>query len=164
MIIARRIVTALLWLPIAEIVIFVLVSVALGFWVAVLLSLLTSILGAVVLRLAGRTHLRRFRNSPGVVLTADAAGPELAMVLAGILLVIPGFITDLAGLLILLPATRRRIAALVSGLMAGAAGREMNDPQVVDLDPDEWRRHAAWQPQGDEDRRTPPSIGPSRPT
>lgn len=160
MIIARRFAIALLWLPIAEIVVFVLVAVALGFWVAVLLMLLTSVLGALVLRLAGRTHLHRFRNSPRVVLTADAAGPGLAMVLAGILLVIPGFITDLAGLLILLPATRRRIAAFVSGLMAHAAGRNVNDPQVVDLDPDEWQR----QSQADKDQRKPPPIGPSRPT
>lgn len=164
MIIARRIAIALLWLPIAEIVVFVLVAVALGFWMAVLLTLLASVMGALVLRLAGQTHLRRFRDSPGVVLSADAAGPGLAMVLAGLLLVIPGFITDIAGLLILLPATRRRIAALVSGLMAQAAGRAMNDPQVVDLDPDEWRRQATRQPQADEERRKPPSIGPPRPT
>ena len=164
MIMARRLAIALMWLPITEIVVFVLVAMALGFWKAALLMLLTSVLGALVLRFAGRTHLRQFRNSPGVVLTADATGHGVAMVLAGILLVLPGFITDLAGLLILLPATRRRIAALVTGLMARAAGRDMTSPQVVDLDPDEWQRHATRQPQADQDQRKPPSIGPSRRT
>lgn len=160
--IARRIAMALLWLPIAEIVVFILVALALGFWAAALLMLLTSVLGALLLRLAGRTHLRQFRNAPGVVLTADATGRGLTMVLAGILLVVPGFITDVAGLLILLPATRRRIGAFVNGIIARAAGHDMSAPQVVDLDPDEWQRHSTRQPSaGDADGKQR-SIGRSR--
>jgi UPF0716 protein FxsA len=160
--IARGIVMALLWLPIAEIVVFVLVALALGFWAATLLMVLTSVLGALLLRLAGRTHLRHFRNAPGIVLTADATGRGLAMVLAGILLLVPGFITDVVGLLILLPATRRRIGSFVNGLIARAAGRDMNDPQVVDLEPDEWQRDTTRQPQPGNADGKPRPLGHSR--
>jgi UPF0716 family protein affecting phage T7 exclusion len=161
--IARRIAMALVWLPIAEIVVFILVAMALGFWAAALLMVLTSVLGAILLRLAGRTHLRHFRNSPGITLTADATGRGLTMVLAGILLLLPGFITDVVGLLILLPATRRRIGLFVNGLIARAGGGDMNAPPVVDLEPDEWQRHSTRQPQpGDTDGKPRP-IGHSRP-
>jgi len=98
---ARRIATTLLLLPLAEVVVFVAVALAVGFWQAVLLAMVTSVVGALLLRLAGQTHLRRFRDAPGIAITADASGRGLVMALAGILLLVPGFITDLAGILLL---------------------------------------------------------------
>src|SRR5262245_2027226 len=146
MIIAQRIAMTLLLLPLAEVAVFVAVALAIGFWQAVLLTMLTSVLGALLLRLAGQTHLQRFRNAPGIVLTADATGRGLVMVLAGILLLVPGFITDAAGLLLLLPATRRRIGVSINRWLADAFGRDPHAPPVVDLDPDEWRRQPGQQP------------------
>lgn len=130
----------LLLLPLAEMAVFVAVALAVGFWQAVLLAMLTSVVGALLLRLAGRVHLQRFRDTPGIALTADATGRGLVMVLAGILLLVPGFITDLAGLLLLVPMTRRRIGAVIQRWFADAL-RDPNAPTVVDLDPDEWQRH-----------------------
>ena len=150
--IAGRIAKALLFLPLAEIVVFVLVAVAIGFLNAVLLTLATSILGAIVLRIAGRAHLRHFRSSlaEGVEITGDAAGRGLFLVLAGVLLLIPGFITDVAGLLILLPATRRGIGSFIGASLTGVMRRGPDGNRVVDLDPDEWQR---------QDDRNPPHTG-----
>lgn len=141
--IAGRIATGLLFLPLAEIVVFVAVALAIGFWAAVLLTIATSVLGALLLRSAGQAHVRRFRGSlaDGVEFTADAAGRGLFMVLAGVLLLIPGFITDVLGLLILLPQTRRTIGAFIGSSLTNPMRQGSDGAGVVDLDPDEWQRH-----------------------
>jgi UPF0716 protein FxsA len=56
-------------------------------------------------------------------------------VLAGILLFIPGFITDVLGLLLLLAPLRRALAALLGRKMAPA-----RTDGVVDLEPEQWHQ------------------------
>ena len=73
-----------------------------------------------VLRHAGGNHIARVRVAMGdggfTALQADSAGT--LTLLAGILLLIPGFITDVLGLLLLLAPLRRALGALL-----GADGR-----------------------------------------
>ncbi len=150
----RRIGLALLLLPLLELVAFVAVAMVVGFWRAVALALLTSVLGALLLRSGGGSHLRRFRTAWGerVEISADAAGRGAFRMVAGLLLLVPGFVTDVAGLLLLLPATRRRIGDLINRVIAGAAGRGGTEP-VVDLAPDEWQR---------QDEGSAPDVRPPR--
>jgi UPF0716 family protein affecting phage T7 exclusion len=144
--IAKRIATVVLFLPVAEIVVFVLVAMALGFWLALLLALTTSVLGGVLLRLAGQAQVTRVRNTRTIELTADATGRGLALALAGILLLLPGFITDVLGLLVLLPVTRRRIGSFSNGLVARGFEHAEADAGIVDLAPDQWSSHTATPP------------------
>jgi UPF0716 protein FxsA len=58
-----------------------------------------------------------------------------SILLAGILLLVPGFITDLLALLLLVPPLRRLAA---TGFDAFAAPRDRND--VVDLAPEQWHQ------------------------
>ena len=62
-------------------------------------------------------------------------GPGFLTVLAGFLLVLPGFLTDIMGALLLLPVTRRWIHAALRRAVARAE-RASRPPEVVDLDPD----------------------------
>ncbi len=77
--------------------------------------LATSLAGAMVLRHAGGNHIARVRVAMGdgsfTALQADSAGA--LTLLAGILLLIPGFITDVLGLLLLLAPLRRMLGALL---------------------------------------------------
>ena len=66
-------------------------------------------------------------------------GPGFLTVLAGFLLVLPGFLTDIIGALLLLPITRRWIHAALRRAVARAE-RASGRPEVVDLSPDQWRR------------------------
>jgi UPF0716 protein FxsA len=141
--IAKRIATLVLFLPVAEIVVFVLVAMALGFWAALLLAAATSVLGMVLLRLAGQVHVTRMRSTRTIELTADATGRGLALALAGILLTLPGFITDALGLLVLLPVTRRRIGAFINGWIERTRARAEGGADVVDLAPEEWESHTS---------------------
>ncbi|MGE3148907.1 MAG: FxsA family protein [Pseudorhodoplanes sp.] len=134
---ARWIAIALLLLPTAEIGIFILSVQALGWQTAFALLVATSVLGTLVLWHAGRVMRARLATllaeRSGAILHAGSEG--LLTVIGGVLLVLPGFITDAAGLLLVFPPTRRRIAAR---LLAGQA-RPQQQPGVIDLDSDQWR-------------------------
>ncbi len=98
----------------------------------------TTIAGFVILKQAGRSRLANF----GAAVTRnDTTGIEantgsFLAVLGGILLFLPGFLTDIAGAALLLPPVRRACAQYVRTIVRGPAGSR----SVVDLEPDEWRQ------------------------
>jgi UPF0716 protein FxsA len=137
---ARRIAIAFLVLPAAELVVFLLVAWAIGFLPALGLMILTSFAGGLVLHHAGRkgiAHVRiamRDRGTPQVA--AETGG--LIFAVSGILLVLPGFITDLVGAGLLIRPIRSRLAAAI-GRVVGVAGAKSGPGPVLDLAPDEWQ-------------------------
>jgi|SRR3954452_7236190 UPF0716 protein FxsA len=88
--------------PIIEIVSIVLVAQLIGWWTLAAL-LAAALLGAYVLRRTGRDWLRRIsaKEQPG-----RATGDSAMLFAAGILLIIPGFASDVIALLLLLPFVR----------------------------------------------------------
>jgi UPF0716 protein FxsA len=135
--VAKYLLFAVLALPFLELAAFIAVAQALGLLWALTLIAAGSFAGAMVLRHAGGNHIARMRVAMGdggmSVLQADNAG--VATLFAGILLLIPGFITDALGLLLLIAPLRRALAALI-GLNAAPPG----DDGVVDLDPEQWHQ------------------------
>jgi len=134
----KRFIVAILLLPLAEIAAFVLVGAAIGFGNAFVLITLTMILGALVLRRAGRGQLAHFRAavSDNGVTGIETNSGGLLSVLAGLLLFVPGFLTSLAGAVLLIGPVRRWCSNAVRRRMARAPG----DPSVVDLTPGEWQQ------------------------
>jgi len=133
----KWIIAAILLLPIAEIAVFVAVAAAVGLAYAFTLMLVTSLAGFLVLRQAGRGKLAHFRVA---VADSDITGFEantggVLTVLAGLLLLLPGFITDLIGGLLLIGPVRRWCSARFRRAMTG---RERSRTDVVDLTPGEW--------------------------
>lgn len=137
--IARWVLTALLMLPLMELVVFVAVAVAIGFAAALGLVLLGSFAGVLMLRHAGGSHIARVRVAMAEAnfsaLQADTTGGLI--LLAGVLLAIPGFITDAIGLALLIAPLRRALLGL-AGLRPSAAHRPADG--VVDLEPEQWHR------------------------
>ena len=131
----------LLMLPLAEIAVFVAVAVKLGFLAALALTILTSMAGIAIIRSAGKGEVQRLRTAVGdrVISRVELDGPGFLTVLAGFLLVLPGFLTDIIGALLLLPIARRSIHAALRRAVARAE-RASGRPEVVDLSPDQWRR------------------------
>jgi UPF0716 protein FxsA len=136
MTIVRRAVQSLLLLPAAELLVFVAVAVAIGFWNAVLLSLATSVLGILLLRSASGISMQRLRTSVASTATMHSGSADLFTGLAGILLIIPGFVTDLIALALLVPGLRGYLGRTIARMVAPSSRQ---DPSIVDLDPDEWR-------------------------
>jgi UPF0716 protein FxsA len=64
--------------------------------------------------------------------------PGFAPVAGGILLVFPGFITDVIGALMFMPPLRRWIGATIG--RAIRKRRPAQQPGVIDLGPDEWHQ------------------------
>lgn len=148
-------------MPILEIAGFIIVGKALGLWLTIGLILLTSFLGLIILRSGGLGMVRDLQNTGR---TGDE--PANAMisgglrVIAGILLFLPGFITDAIGLLLLVPAFRafiwKAIGAriVVAGSYKGPGFRPGPQPdsssRVVDLDEDDFHRdgpnNSPWSP------------------
>jgi UPF0716 protein FxsA len=122
--------------PAAEIVAFIAVAAAVGFTNALFLILLMSLAGLVVLRHFSGA-VARFRTAGGTGVAATLGRSGIAPSVGGILLLIPGFVTSVLGVMMLLPICRRWLLAGCRRLLAG--GRRPADPEVIDLAPDEWR-------------------------
>jgi UPF0716 protein FxsA len=130
----------LLMLPFVEIVVFIAVAVKLGFLAALALMTLTSLAGMAIIRNAGQSDVQRVRTAFGerTISQTTLGGQGVLTVLGGFLLVLPGFVTDVLGALLLLPPTQK----LIGAALRRALGRtnQPEQPGVVDLPPDQWRR------------------------
>jgi UPF0716 protein FxsA len=105
--------------PILEIALFIQVGGFIGLWPTLAIVVLTAIVGTTLMRIQGLNALGRLRTR--LAAGEDPVGPiaDGALILvAGVLLLTPGFFTDTIGLLLLVPAVRaaliRAIAARVS--------------------------------------------------
>ena len=135
--VAKYLLLAVLALPVMELAAFIAVAAQIGFLPALALIAAGSFAGLLVLRHAGGNHIARVRVALGegrlTALQADSRGGLI--LLAGILLLIPGFITDALGLLLLIPPLRGALGAAF-----GQSGPAPRADGVVDLPPAEWRR------------------------
>lgn len=97
----------ILALPILEIAAFILVGGQIGVLPTIGLVVLATIAGGILLRIQGFGALRRIQRD---MEEQRDPGREIAhgamIMLAGILLLIPGFITDIIGLLLFIPPVR----------------------------------------------------------
>jgi len=116
----------------AEIVVFVLVAQWIGLGLTILATLATSALGWMLLARQGMRALDELRERAR---TRQSAGRELGdaglVALGGLLMVLPGFLGDVVGLLCLLPGTRHLIRALVGRVVSSRLPVGMRGPVRV---------------------------------
>jgi UPF0716 protein FxsA len=120
----------ILLFPLAEIATFILVGGAIGVVRTLGLVIVSALVGVVMLRDAGvmtALKLQRQKGNPAAVLAEGGA-----RMLAGLLLLIPGFLTDIAAILVLIPATRRLLFGrlVASASSVGPAQPDMR-PQTM---------------------------------
>ncbi len=140
---------ALLALPAIEIALFIVVGGAIGVLPTLGLVFLAMVLGSVMMRRQGFGALMKIRRAldAGQV-PAEQMGHAALITLAGVLLMIPGFATDIVGLALFVPAVRRRVLAAVARHVdvrvatAGPGAARRSGPGVVELDPDEFSEAA----------------------
>jgi len=102
-------------MPIIEIAVIVQVGNQIGALATIGIVILTAVLGTVMLRQQGLATLRRFqeRTSRGE-LPAQQLLEGLLLVIGGVLLLTPGFVTDAIGFLCLVPVSRVALARMLS--------------------------------------------------
>lgn len=164
----------LLAFPLIEIAMFVIVGQAIGVFPTIGLVLASFVLGVVLLRTQGIGALARAQaelqagRDPG----AHMVGAVMTVV-AAILLIIPGFVTDIFALLLMIPGVRQlvwhrlRSRIAVSGSFAGFRGtsgstrwsgnRSRDRGPVVDLDESDYSRKP--DPSGKPDPNSPWRLG-----
>jgi UPF0716 protein FxsA len=93
--------------PIAELALIIQVGQAIGVWWTIALLIADSVLGSLLMRAQGRVAWRRFNEAiaAGRVPAREVIDGVL-VIFGGALLLTPGFISDVLGLLLLLPPTR----------------------------------------------------------
>ena len=125
-------------LPLIEIALFVTVGGWLGLWLTLAIVLGTGVAGVLVMRWQGVHAMEGLRQA--TQLRRDPMGQvadDALVMMAGILLILPGFMTDMLGLLLLIPPVRglviRAMAARVQVHMAGSdTGQRRSGPDVID--------------------------------
>ena len=147
-------------LPLIEIAGFVVVGSQVGVLATIGLVLLSVIVGSLLMRFQGLGVLTRLRQE------LDAGrnpGRELAhgaiILLAGFLLIVPGFFTDIIGLLLFLPPVRdiawrflrnRVQVATTFATFGGGAARPPGRGPTIDLDEQDYssgkRPDSPWRP------------------
>jgi UPF0716 protein FxsA len=133
--------------PIAELAVVIQVGEAIGVWWTIALLIADSILGAVLMRTQGRAAWRRFNQAVGAGRVPAREVLDGALVMfGGLLLLTPGFITDILGLLLLIAPTRalvrmvlaRRLTHRLVVTMRGPNGQpdDIIDGTAVDVEND----------------------------
>jgi len=121
--------------PIAELYLILKVGDTIGIGWTVLLLVADSILGAVLLKTQGRAVWRRFNREleKGRMPHREAIDGVL-VIFGGAFLLTPGFISDIAGILLLVPPTRAVIRGIVirrlgKRFVTSVTGRQTAPPQ-----------------------------------
>ena len=105
--------------PLAELYVIIQIGQEIGVIPTLVLLVVGSIVGTLLLRSQGRAAWRRFNEATqaGRIPAREVADGAL-IILGGALLLTPGFLTDIFGLLLLIPPTRAFFRRSVVGLFA----------------------------------------------
>ena len=139
----------ILLLPLAEIACFILVGRKIGLFPTLSLVVFSAIAGILLMRVQGFGVLMRLRQASQ---DGRAPGKEMLdaamIVVAGILLLIPGFLTDIVGLALFLPPVRsflwnrliRNVVLVDIGGMRPGGTPETGAQRTIDLDENDFHR------------------------
>ncbi len=138
------IIAAVILLPLIEIAVFIWVGDLIGVLPTILLTVITAMAGTIMLRQQGLSLLMRMQTELDA---GRAPGNEVMqgamIVLASILLLLPGFVTDAIGLLLFVPPVRAALSNFIVSrsnvvIVQGGPGGRTSDEHVVDLDAEDW--------------------------
>jgi UPF0716 protein FxsA len=116
--------------PIAELAVVIQVGQQIGVAWTVAILVVDSILGSLLMRAQGRTAWRRFNEAiaAGKVPAREVLDGSL-VIFGGLLLLTPGFITDVLGLLLLIPPTRAVVRAILARRLTHRMVASMSAPR-----------------------------------
>ncbi|MEJ6708526.1 MAG: FxsA family protein [Amylibacter sp.] len=116
-------------IPIIEIALFIQVGGWLGLWPTLAIVVLTAVIGTYLLRLQGMAELAKLQGSmsSGQSPVGPIANGALILV-AGVLLLTPGFFTDAVGFALLTPPVRAVVIKWATAKFAGRSNVDFTHP------------------------------------
>lgn len=132
-----RVLLLALGLPLVEIALFVLVGRQIGVLPVLGLVVLAAVAGVALMKSTGPATARRVQAAmSGRENPLAAAGGAAFRMVAGLLLVAPGFFTDAVALLLLLPPVQRMLIARVAskGTIRMSASSAVIDGEAVEIE------------------------------
>jgi UPF0716 protein FxsA len=139
--------------PLAEIALFILVGRSIGVLPTLGLVVLAAVLGGLVLRQQGLGVLNRMRSNVSAgTLPGQTIFDGMALAVAAVMLLIPGFFGDIIAIFLLLPPVRhwlyKSLTRNITVVETTTSYRRGSDPQsqhlggpeTIDLDDEDWQR------------------------
>ena len=134
---------SIILVPIVEIYLFIKIGAKIGAFTTILLIFITAIAGIIYARYEG---LNTLRSAYSQMIKQETPAYEIisgaAIAFAALLLIIPGFATDIIGFLIILPVTRKLILGKVSTKIKKRKSDKNNfiDGEFEDIEDDDERK------------------------
>lgn len=129
----------MLIVPLTEIIVFIIVGQWIGVFPTIALVILTAVTGASLLRHQGLGLALKIRSE---IEAGRAPGRDLAngamMLVAGVLLLTPGFVTDTLGFLLFVPQVRDKVFAFLAKRVKFSTPQQRSD--TIDLDDADYER------------------------
>ena len=142
---ARFLYFAVLIVPILEVAVFAAIAQMIGFWSALGAVVAISLVGAAIVQRQGPALLAEIQSTLAQGrMPARAMADVMLVGIAGVLMLVPGYLTDIVGLLLLVPPLRHfsyRVLARRFGARFSAPSEQEapRPPPVIDLDHDQFR-------------------------
>ena len=134
---------SIILVPIVEIYLFIKIGAKIGAFSTILLIFITAITGIIYARYEG---LNTLRSAYSQIIKQETPAYEIisgaAIAFAALLLIIPGFATDIIGFLIIFPITRKLILGKVSSKIKKKEPDKNNfiDGEFEDIEDDDERK------------------------
>ena len=134
---------SIILVPIVEIYLFIKIGAKIGAFNTILLIFITAITGIIYARYEG---LNTLRSAYSQIIKQETPAYEIisgaAIAFAALLLIIPGFATDIVGFLIIFPITRKLIFGKISTKIKKKQSNKNNfiDGEFEDIENDDERK------------------------
>ena len=134
---------SIILVPIVEIYLFIKIGAKIGAFNTILLIFITAIAGIIYARYEG---LNTLRSAYSQLIKQETPAYEIisgaAIAFAALLLIIPGFATDIIGFFIILPVTRKLILGKISTKIKKRKSDKNNfiDGEFEDIEDDDQRK------------------------
>ena len=118
---------AFITVPVVEIAVFIQVGERIGLWPTIAIVILSAIMGTAMLRQQGLSVLFRIQeNLAANRIPVQELFDGVCLVIAGALLLTPGFVTDSIGFLLFIAPLRRRMAAEIGLELMRSCGMRLS--------------------------------------
>ena len=139
----NSVILSIILVPIVEIYLFIKIGAKIGAFNTILLIFITAITGIIYARYEG---LNTLRSAYSQMIKQETPAYEIisgaAIAFAALLLIIPGFATDIVGFLIIFPITRKLIFGKISTKIKKNQSNKNNfiDGEFEDIENDDERK------------------------